>query len=172
MRVEVAREAIRAIMKGKGENAVDLILDDVAKEIERKGSDVKVKALENKLSEQAMDIESLTMALSQATDLIKRLDDRIKELEGKVPEDASSSVERIKLEAKRVCQTCGKPIEGRGNKKFCDDCKKKRDKESKRTCTSKRKTFVDMIEEKEAQAREEAGEGLKELAKELASGIS
>ena len=105
MRVEVAREAIRAIMKGKGENAVDLILDDVAKEIERKRSDVKVKALENKLSEQAMDIESLTMALSQATDLIKRLDDRIKELEGKVPEDASSSVERIKLEAKRVCQT-------------------------------------------------------------------
>ena len=170
MRVEVAREAIRAIMKGKGENAVDLILDDVAKEIERKGSDVKVKALENKLSEQAMDIESLTMALSQATDLIKRLDDRIKELEGKVPE--SSSVERIKLEAKRVCQTCGKPIEGRGNKKFCDDCKKKRDKESKRTCTSKRKTFVDKIEEKEAQAREEAGEGLKELAKELACGIS
>ena len=170
MRVEVAREAIRAIMKGKGENAVDLILDDVAKEIERKGSDVKVKALENKLSEQAMDIESLTMALSQATDLIKRLDDRIKELEGKVPE--ASSVERIKLEAKRVCQTCGKPIEGRGNKKFCDDCKKKRDKESKRTCTSKRKTFIDKIEEKEAQAREEAGEGLKELAKELASGIS
>ena len=170
MRVEVAREAIRAIMKGKGENAVDLILDDVAKEIERKGSDVKVKALENKLSEQAMDIESLTMALSQATDLIKRLDDRIKELEGKVPE--SSSVERIKLEAKRVCQTCGKPIEGRGNKKFCDDCKKKRDKESKRTCTSKRKTFIDKIEEKEAQAREEAGEGIKELAKELASGIS
>ena len=170
MRVEVAREAIRAIMKGKGENAVDLILDDVAKEIERKGSDVKVKALENKLSEQAMDIESLTMALSQATDLIKRLDDRIKELEGKVPE--ASSVERIKLEAKRVCQTCGKPIEGRGNKKFCDDCKKKRDKESKRTCTSKRKTFVDRIEEKESRAREEAGEGLKELAKELASGIS
>ena len=170
MRVEVAREAIRAIMKGKGENAVDLILDDVAKEIERKGSDVKVKALENKLSEQAIDIESLTMALSQATDLIKRLDDRIKELEGKVPE--SSSGERIKLEAKRVCQTCGKPIEGRGNKKFCDDCKKKRDKESKRTCTSKRKTFIDRIEEKEAQAREEAGEGLKELAKELACGIS
>ena len=170
MRVEVAREAIRAIMKGKGESAVDLILDDVAKEIERKGSDVKVKALENKLSEQAMDIESLTMALSQATDLIKRLDDRIKELEGKVPE--SSSVERIKLEAKRVCQTCGKPIEGRGNKKFCDDCKKKRDKESKRTCISKRKTFIDRIEEKEAQAREEAGEGLKELAKELACGIS
>ena len=170
MRVEVAREAIRAIMKGKGENAVDLILDDVAKEIERKGSDVKVKALENKLSEQAMDIESLTMALSQATDLIKRLDDRIKELEGKVPE--ASSVERIKLEAKRVCQTCGKPIEGRGNKKFCDDCKKKRDKESKRTCTSKRKTFIDRIEEKESRAREEAGEGLKELAKELASGIS
>ncbi len=162
MRVEVAREAIRAIMKGKVENAVDIILDDVAKEIERKGSDVKVKVLESKLSEQAMDIESLTMALSQATDLIKRLDDRIKELEGKVPE--ASSVERIKLEAKRVCQTCGKPIEGRGNKKFCDDCKKKRDKESKRTCTSKRKTFVDRIEEKEAQAREEAGEGLKELA--------
>ena len=170
MRVEVAREAIRAIMKGNGENAVDLILDDVAKEIERKGSDVKVKVLENKLSEQAMDIESLTMALSQATDLIKRLDDRIKELEGKAPE--SSSVERIKLEAKRVCQTCGKPIEGRGNKKFCDDCKKKRDKESKRTCTSKRKTFIDRIEEKEAQAREEAGEGIKELAKELACGIS
>ena len=166
MRVEVAREAIRAIMKGKGENAVDLILDDVAKEIERKGSDVKVKALENKLSEQAMDIESITMALSQATDLIKRLDDRIKELEGKVPE--ASSVERIKLEAKRVCQTCGKPIEGRGNKKFCDDCKKKRDKESKRTCTSKRKTFIDRIEEKESRAREEAGEGLKEFAKELA----
>ena len=170
MRVEEAKEVIRAVMQGRSEAAVNMILDDVAKEIERKGSDVKVKALENKLSEQAMDIESLTMALSQATDLIKRLDDRIKELEGKVPE--SSSVERIKLEAKRVCQTCGKPIEGRGNKKFCDDCKKKRDKESKRTCTSKRKTFIDRIEEKEAQAREEAGEGIKELAKELACGIS
>ncbi|MBQ1574242.1 MAG: hypothetical protein IIZ78_24215, partial [Clostridiales bacterium] len=120
--------------------------------------------LTEKVDRQHLQINMLVAALYDASDKIDKLIDKVNELEGKVPE--SSSVERIKLEAKRVCQTCGKPIEGRGNKKFCDDCKKKRDKESKRT--SKRKTFIDKIEEKEARAREEAGEGLKEFAKELA----
>lgn len=172
MRVEEARKTVNAVIEGNKALAINLILEDVAKDVETKSTDVKVRNLTEKVDRQHLQINMLVAALYDASDKIDKLIDKVKELEGKVPEDASSSVERIKLEAKRVCQTCGKPIEGRGNKKFCDDCKKKRDKESKRTCTSKRKTFVDRIEEKESCAREEAGEGLKELAKELASGIS
>lgn len=172
MRVEEARKTVNAVIEGNKALAINLILEDVAKDVETKSTDVKVRNLTEKVDRQHLQINMLVAALYDASDKIDKLIDKVKELEGKVPEDASSSVERIKLEAKRVCQTCGKPIEGRGNKRFCDDCKKKRDKESKRTCTSKRKTFVDKIEEKEAQAREEAGEGIKELAKELACGIS
>lgn len=172
MRVEEARKTVNAVIEGNKALAINLILEDVAKDVETKSTDVKVRNLTEKVDRQHLQINMLVAALYDASDKIDKLIDKVKELEGKVPEDASSSVERIKLEAKRVCQMCGKPIEGRGNKKFCDDCKKKRDKESKRTCTSKRKTFVDRIEEKESRAREEAGEGLKELAKELASGIS
>ena len=168
MRVEEARKTVNAVIEGNKALAINLILEDVAKDVETKSTDVKVRNLTEKVDRQHLQINMLVAALYDASDKIDKLIDKVNELEGKVPE--SSSVERIKLEAKRVCQTCGKPIEGRGNKKFCDDCKKKRDKESKRT--SKRKTFVDRIEEKEAQAREEAGEGLKELAKELACGIS
>ena len=170
MRVEEARKTVNAVIEGNKALAINLILEDVAKDVETKSTDVKVRNLTEKVDRQHLQINMLVAALYDASDKIDKLIDKVNELEGKAPEDASSSVERIKLEAKRVCQTCGKPIEGRGNKKFCDDCKKKRDKESKRT--SKRKTFVDRIEEKEAQAREEAGEGLKELAKELACGIS
>ena len=172
MRVEEARKTVNAVIEGNKALAINLILEDVAKDVETKSTDVKVRNLTEKVDRQHLQINMLVAALYDASDKIDKLIDKVKELEGKVPEDASGSVERIKLEAKRICQTCGKPIEGRGNKKFCDDCKKKRDKESKRTCTSKRKTFVDKIEEKEAQAREEAGEGIKELAKELACGIS
>ena len=170
MRVEEARKTVNAVIEGNKALAINLILEDVAKDVETKSTDVKVRNLTEKVDRQHLQINMLVAALYDASDKIDKLIDKVNELEGKVPE--SSSVERIKLEAKRVCQTCGKPIEGRGNKKFCDDCKKKRDKESKRTCTSKRKTFIDKIEEKEAQAREEAGEGIKELAKELAYGIS
>lgn len=170
MRVEEARKTVNAVIEGNKALAINLILEDVAKDVETKSTDVKVRNLTEKVDRQHLQINMLVAALYDASDKIDKLIDKVNELEGKAPEDASSSVERIKLEAKRVCQTCGKPIEGRGNKKFCDDCKKKRDKESKRT--SKRKTFVDRIEEKEAQAREEAGEGIKELAKELACGIS
>ena len=166
MRVEEARKTVNAVIEGNKALAINLILEDVAKDVETKSTDVKVRNLTEKVDRQHLQINMLVAALYDASDKIDKLIDKVNELEGKAPEDASSSVERIKLEAKRVCQTCGKPIEGRGNKKFCDDCKKKRDKESKRT--SKRKTFVDKIEEKEAQAREEAGEGLKEFAKELA----
>ena len=166
MRVEEARKTVNAVIEGNKALAINLILEDVAKDVETKSTDVKVRNLTEKVDRQHLQINMLVAALYDASDKIDKLIDKVNELEGKVPEDASSSVERIKLEAKRVCQTCGKPIEGRGNKKFCDDCKKKRDKESKRT--SKRKTFIDKIEEKEARAREEAGEGLKEFAKELA----
>ena len=164
MRVEEARKTVNAVIEGNKALAINLILEDVAKDVETKSTDVKVRNLTEKVDRQHLQINMLVAALYDASDKIDKLIDKVNELEGKVPE--SSSVERIKLEAKRVCQTCGKPIEGRGNKKFCDDCKKKRDKESKRT--SKRKTFIDKIEEKEARAREEAGEGLKEFAKELA----
>ena len=170
MRVEEARKTVNAVIEGNKALAINLILEDVAKDVETKSTDVKVRNLTEKVDRQHLQINMLVAALYDASDKIDKLIDKVNELEGKVPE--ASSVERIKLEAKRVCQTCGKPIEGRGTKKFCDDCKKKRDKESKRTCTSKRKTFVDRIEEKESRAKEEAGEGLKELAKELASGIS
>ena len=170
MRVEEARKTVNAVIEGNKALAINLILEDVAKDVETKSTDVKVRNLTEKVDRQHLQINMLVAALYDASDKIDKLIDKVNELEGKVPE--ASSVERIKLEAKRVCQTCGKPIEGKGNKKFCDDCKKKRDKESKRTCTSKRKTFIDKIEEKEAQAREEAGEGIKELAKELACGIS
>ena len=170
MRVEEARKTVNAVIEGNKALAINLILEDVAKDVETKSTDVKVRNLTEKVDRQHLQINMLVAALYDASDKIDKLIDKVNELEGKVPE--ASSVERIKLEAKRVCQTCGKPIEGRGNKKFCDDCKKKRDKESKRTCTSKRKTFIDKIEEKEAQAREEAGEGIKELARELACGIS
>ena len=166
MRVEEARKTVNAVIEGNKALAINLILEDVAKDVETKSTDVKVRNLTEKVDRQHLQINMLVAALYDASDKIDKLIDKVNELEGKVPEDASSSVERIKLEAKRVCQTCGKPIEGRGNKKFCDDCKKKRDKESKRT--SKRKTFIDKLEEKEARAREEAGEGLKEFAKELA----
>lgn len=161
MKVEDARKTVNAIIEGDKAFAINLILENVAKDVETKSTDVKVRNLTEKIDRQHLQINMLVAALYDASDKIDKLIDKVNELEGKAHE-------HIKLEPKRVCQTCGKPIEGRGNKKFCDDCKKKRDKESKRTCTSKRKTFIDKIEEKESRAREEAGEGLKEFAKELA----
>ena len=127
MRVEEARKTVNAVIEGNKALAINLILEDVAKDVETKSTDVKVRNLTEKVDRQHLQINMLVAALYDASDKIDKLIDKVKELEGKVPEDASSSVERIKLEAKRVCQTCGKPIEGRGNKKFCDDCKKKRE---------------------------------------------